>query len=125
VRVGAITVLLALSVSGCGLFTVKEPYERWSETVSYVDNDDGAGVVAQPARIEVHGPRGEIRVDNSTRTERGFKIADLGIAARIDHNAFRRIQITGVQDGETYRFTDDLNPGGPRGVIVVDYVRQD
>jgi cupredoxin-like protein len=125
VRIAALAVVVGLLASGCGLFTVKEPYERWKETVSYIDEGEGEGVVAQPARLEVHGPRGELRVANSTRTERGFKISDLGIAVRIDHNRTTRITITGAQDGETYRFIDDLNRSGPRGVIVVDYVRQD
>ena len=123
-KAGVLALAFALSTSGCGWFTVKEPYERWNATVSYID-EEGEGVVAQPARLEIHGPRGELRVNNSTRTERGFKISELGIAVRIDHNQSRRIAIAGAQDGETYRFSDDLNRRGPRGVIVVDYVRQD
>ena len=123
VRVAALALAVGVSSSGCGLFTIEEPYERWKVTVSYLA--DGTSIVAEPARIDVHGPRGELRINNSTRQERGFKIADLGIAERIDHNRSRRIAITGAQDGETYRFTDDLNRGGPSGVIVVDYVRQD
>ena len=124
VAVAAAMMAVGLTSSACGLFTIKEPYERWNATVSYLaDNDES--IVAEPARIEVNGPRGELRINNSTRVERGFKIEDLGIAVRIDHNRSLRIGITGVQDGETYRFTDDLNRGGPSGVIVVDYVRQD
>lgn len=124
VRLVAVVIAVGFATSGCGLFTIKEPYERWNATVSYLADEDEA-VVAEPARIEVHGPRGELRINNSTRVERGFKIEDLGIAVRIDHNRSLRIAITGAQDGETYRFTDDLHRGGPAGVIVVDYVRQD
>ena len=124
VRLAAIVTAVGLTSTGCGLFTLEEPYERWNATVSYLA-DEAEAIVAEPARIEVHGPRGELRVNNSTRVERGFKIEDLGIAVRIDHNRSLRIGITGAQDGETYRFTDDLNRGGPSGVIVVDYVRQD
>jgi endonuclease YncB( thermonuclease family) len=123
VRVAALAMVVGLSAWSCGWFTIKEPYERWTATISYLA--DGDTIVAEPTRIEVHGPRGELRINNSTRQERGFKIADLGIAERIDHNRSRRLTIAGVQDGETYRFTDDLNPRGPAGVIVVDYVRQD
>lgn len=109
--------------SGCGLFTLKEPYERWHVRVSYVEEDDR--VVSSPGSLEVHGPRGEILVTNSTEQTRGFKIDGLGVAAEIEENESARLQITGAQDGETYRFGDHLNGRGPRGTLVVRYVRQD
>jgi hypothetical protein len=124
-RVWRLAALLCLVAStGCGLFTTKEPYERWNVTVSYVEDEDGR-VSVEPARLEVHGPRGELRIDNSTEVERGFAIEDLGIEVRIEDNSFRRITVSGAQDGEEYTFHDDLNRRGPRGVLVVDYVRQD
>ncbi len=122
-RIAVFAMIVGLFASSCGWFTIDEPYERWTATVSYIAEEKS--ILAEPARLEVHGPRGELRINNSTRQERGFKIDDLGIAVRIDHNRSRRIAITGAQDGETYRFTDDLNTRGPTGVIVVDYVRQD
>lgn len=109
--------------TGCGLFTLDEPYERWNVTVSYIEEDDV--VQAEPQRLEVHGPRGEIRVNNSTRVDRGFKIDDLGIALELDDSSSSRVTVSGAQDGETYAFVDHLHRGGPRGVIVVDYIRQD
>lgn len=122
-KIVAAAVAFSVTTAGCGLFTVKEPYERWMVTISYLE--EGRRVTAEPTRIEVHGPRGEIRVNNSTESERGFKIDDLGIAAEIEDSSSRRITISGAQDGETYPFVDHLNRGGPRGVIVVDYIRQD
>jgi hypothetical protein len=124
VKFPAAVALLCFAASACGLFTVKEPYERWNITVSYIEDDAGE-VSAEPGRLSVHGPRGEIRIDNSTDDERGFRIRELGVAAEIDDNSFRRIDVTGAEDGETYTFDDHLHPGGPRGVIVVDYIRQD
>jgi hypothetical protein len=125
-RAKIVTAALAFVVAGsaCGLFTIKEPFERWEVTISYVAQDDG-GVLAEPARIEVHGPRGELRVNNSTRVDRGFKIDDLGIAAEIDKTNSVRLSVSGVEDGKRYRFLDHLNRDGPRGEIVVDYIRQD
>ena len=125
-RARFVAAALALVVAGsaCGLFTIKEPFERWKITISYVAQDDG-GVLAEPERIEVHGPRGEIRVNNSTRVDRGFKVEDLGIAAEIDKTNSVRLTVSGVEDGKTYRFLDHLNRNGPRGQLVVDYIRQD
>lgn len=120
-RAGAVVVLLL--ASGCGLFTTKEPYERWNISLTY--NESGGRVVARPARLEVHGPRGEIRVHNTTDEKRGFKIEGLGVAAEIEDDESVRLSVTGVEDGKTYTFLDHLDPRGPRGRIVVDYVRQD
>lgn len=78
VKTGAVAVVLLLSTS-CGLFTVKEPYERWRITLTYKEED--RRVLATPDSFEVHGPRGEILVHNSTEAKRGFKIEGLGVAA--------------------------------------------
>lgn len=109
--------------SSCGLFTLQEPYERWNVIIAYHDEDDR--VFAEPGRVEVHGPRGEIRVDNVTRVDRGFQIEELGIALELDNNQSATVDVSGAQDGETYAFVDHLNRDGPRGTLVVDYVRQD
>ena len=122
-KIAAAAALFCFVATGCGLFTLDEPYERWMVTISYIQEDDD--VQAEPQRLEVHGPRGELRVNNSTRVDRGFKIDDLGIAVELDDSSSRRITISGAQDGETYPFVDHLHRNGPRGVIVVDYVRQD
>lgn len=122
-KIVAATVAVLVSTTACGLFTVKEPYARWNITVSYTE--EGTRVRAMPDRFEVHGPRGEILVHNSTEAKRGFKIQELGVAAEIEDDESARLDVTGVQDAETYVFEDHLNPGGPRGEIVVDYVRQD
>lgn len=122
VKTGAVAVVLLLSTS-CGLFTVKEPYERWRITLTYKEED--RRVVATPDSFEVHGPRGEILVHNSTEAKRGFKIEGLGVAAEIEDDESARLSVTGAQDGETYTFVDHLNARGPRGKIVVNYVRQD
>lgn len=122
-KIAAFVILLCFVATGCGLFTLEEPYERWNVTVSYIQEDEVVG--AEPQRLEVHGPRGEIRVNNSTRVDRGFKIDDLGIAVELDDSSSRRVTISGAQDGETYPFVDHLHRDGPRGVIVVEYVRQD
>lgn len=123
VKLGAAAVVVLLSTAACGLFTVKEPYARWKISLSYTE--EGRRVVASPDRFEVHGPRGEILVHNSTEAKRGFKIQGLGVAAEIEDDESARISVAGVQDGETYTFLDHLNARGPRGKIVVDYVRQD
>jgi hypothetical protein len=120
---GIALVGVALCTSSCGLFTLDEPYERWEVTIAYHDEDDE--VVVEPERVEVHGPRGEIRVDNITRVERGFQIEELGIAVELEDSDSQRVDVTGAQDGETYEFRDHLNRGGPKGKLVVDYVRQD
>jgi hypothetical protein len=122
-RLGATAAVFVLSTSACGLFTVKEPYERWNIRLSYTE--EGSRVVASPDRFEVHGPRGEILVHNSTQVKRGFKIEGLGVAEEIEDDESARIAVTGVQDEETYTFLDHLNPAGPRGTIVVDYIRRD
>lgn len=109
--------------SSCGLFTLQEPYERWNVIIAYHDED--GRVFAEPSRVVVNGPRGEIRIDNVTREDRGFQIEDLGIAVELDNNQSANIDVTGVQDGETYAFIDHKNRDGPRGTLVVDYVRQD
>ena len=120
----AVVFALCFASSGCGLFTLDEPYKRWNISLAYIEEDDGS-VEAQPERVTVNGPRGELRVDNSTEDERGFRIQGLGIAVEIDDNSSRRIDVTGAEDGETYTWDDHLHRGGPRGVIVVDYIRQD
>lgn len=119
----AAAVVALLSVSSCGLFTTKEPYERWKVSVAYLV--DRGRVAAEPNRIEIRGPRGEIRVSNSTPVRRGFKVDGLGIAAEIRSRTSRRFSVTGFEDGKTYTFLDHLHPDGPRGTIVVRYVRQD
>jgi hypothetical protein len=111
-----------VTASSCGLFTLKEPYERWNVVIAYHE-DDGV-VTVDPTRVEVHGPRGELRIDNTTRVERGFQIEELGIAIELDDSDSNKVDITGAQDGETYAFRDHLNRDGPKGEIVVDYVAQ-
>ena len=115
-------VVVAITTSSCGLFTLKEPYEKWNVVIAYHDDD---GVVSvDPARVEVHGPRGELRIDNTTRVERGFQIEELGIAVELDDSDSQKVDVTGAQDGETYAFRDHLNRDGPKGTIIVDYVEQ-
>lgn len=120
--VAAALVILAL-MPACGLFTLKEPYERWEIRMSY--EDVGGRVTAEPDSFEVNGPRGEILVHNSTQRTRGFKIPELGVAAEIEDDESARLEVTAMQDGETYKFEDHLDRSGPRGEIVVDYVRRD
>ena len=90
--------------------------------IAYHEDDDV--VTVDPTRVEVHGPRGELRIDNTTRVERGFQIEELGIAIELDDSDSQKVDITGAQDGETYAFRDHLNRDGPKGTIVVDYVEQ-
>jgi len=118
-----VCVAFAVTASSCGLFTLKEPYEKWNVVIAYHDED--GEVTVEPARIEVHGPRGELRIDNTTRVDRGFQIEDLGIALKLDDSSSQKVDVTAAQDGETYAFHDHLNRDGPRGTIVVDYVRQE
>jgi hypothetical protein len=122
-KVRAVALVALLSVSGCGLFTTKEPYERWKISVAYLV--EGGRVVPDPDHLEIRGPRGEIRVSNTTPVRRGFKVDGLGIAAEIRSRASRRFSVTGFEDGKTYTFLDHLHRDGPRGTIVVRYVRQD
>ena len=122
-RSGVALALFALCTTSCGLFTLDERYERWQVTIAYHTEDDE--VVVEPETVEVHGPRGEIRVDNVTRVERGFQIEELGIAVELEDSDSQRVDVTGAQDGETYEFRDHLNRNGPSGKLVVDYVRQD
>lgn len=115
--------MVVVTSTSCGLFTLKEPYERWNVTIAYHTDDDE--VTVEPRRVEVGGPRGELRIDNTTRVERGFQIEELGIAVELDDSDSEKVDITGAQDGETYAFRDHLNRDGPQGTIVVDYIRQD
>lgn len=122
-RLAAVAAVVAVFTSACGLFTTKEPYERWNIAITY--NEEGPNVVARPEQVEVNGPSGEIRVNNSTEVERGFKIDDLGVAATIGEETSVRLQVVGVEDGESYTYLDHLNDDGPRGRIVVRYIRRD
>jgi hypothetical protein len=123
VKRAAAAIALLVTATSCGLFTLQEPYERWTVVIAYHTEEDVTTV--EPSRVEVHGPRGEIRIDNTTRVERGFQIEELGIAVELDDSDSQKVDVTAAQDGETYRFRDHLNDGGPTGEIVVDYVRQD
>lgn len=123
VKIATAAIVIALATSGCGLFTLREPYERWDARVNYVKQ--GEVVLLAPETLEVDGPRGAILVTNTTDTTRGFRIEGLGVAVEVDRSESQRVQVTGVQDGETYRFGDHLHSGEPSGRLVVNYVRRD
>lgn len=110
--------------SACGLFTLEDPYDDWSVNVVYREEDDGE-VVADPDVVEAVGPTGEVEVRNSTEEERRFVIEELGIFRDIPDDETVRIEITGLEDGQSYTFVDDSAPGGPTGTIVVSFVRVD
>lgn len=123
VKITAAALVTALAVSACGLFTMKEPYERWDARVNHVE--DGDRVAFSPETLEVHGPRGRLLVTNTTNSTRGFRVEGLGVAVEVDQGESQRVEITGVEDGETYRFADHLHGDVPSGRLVVRYVRQD
>ncbi len=114
-----ITAMLAMS---CGQFTLKYPYERWTKVVQYVGQQDNTAIAA-PERITVSGPAGTIEVRNRTGADRGFVITALRVFTRVEKGGQTNVDLSGMENGKTYAFRDDMHRTGPRGEIIVRFKR--
>ena len=122
-RLASLALLLVLAglASSCSYLRDEEP---WTATVEY--RQDAAGnLIVTPLVIQADASYGLVQVVNETEVRRGFSVFDLAVFEEIPPGLTINVEVDEARDGQTYTWTDHLNPGAFDGQLVVVYLEEE
>jgi len=112
---------LCLVLPACAQIRDPDPF---SATIEY-EEGPGGSVTVSPLEIKADTNFGLIQIVNSTNSEHGFAIRELGVFEKIPKGRTRTVSVSDVRDNRTYVFECHLHDNEFKGSMVVKYVAEE